>query len=136
MEMKDFNLEFLVSIELRDKKLASWYKFKEETIYRDWIGNWGKKIIKKSGVYDCSVIWDEFICSLEDFNKSKLVEEYLLINKQMYYKPIIILKFVNGDKKIIRFNTIEEAHPIINNIKNKYTMRWLNSEINLLNNNK
>lgn len=50
------------------------------------------------------------------------VNKYLIRNKQVYYSPKVLFKYVNGDERTIFFNNNSEAVKYYKDIKSKYNI--------------
>ena len=113
MSKEIFNLEFLVSIHIIEKRSCFYFNYKEART-----NFFGRKI--KGGYYKIcdsdSIIWEPDSCGL--VNHDGII--YIIEHNVVYYRPHVELKFADGNNKIVRFSTYDEALDYGTRISNEH----------------
>ena len=114
---KNFNLDYAVSLTIRDKQDVSNYAFHEEVYYRNII--FGKKKKHQAGIYEEYYGGFTFICTIDKFDSTNLSKKYQIIDKIVYLKPSITIIFVNNGEKTLYFDNLEKCEEEYQKLKEK-----------------
>lgn len=104
-----FDLDKLVSITVKGKEeyWAYTYKKKSESLFG---------LVKtKEGFYG---LMDEYV-GTKEFVLSKS-DKFFIEGDKLYYKPKVILRFVDGSETIKRFDTFSQANKYGHELSSKY----------------
>jgi hypothetical protein len=117
--MKSFNLNMLVSVEVRDKELSNYYEWRPAKSYL--LG-----LVKETPGFYSKLFGT--ILSYDDLEQLYVVEYFPGDVKKLFHKPYVTLTFAGSKECTRRFSTLTQAKEFVEDVKAMaVNCKWLES---------